>query len=60
MKQKQTDIDKKIEEMVKTESAKREIKKQVGEDYEALSEETTEAKKQVQELRTTKNENEQL
>ena len=66
LKQKQTDIDKQIEERVKTESAKKEkeIKKQVGEDYEAqikaLSEETTEAKKQVQELRTTKIENEQL
>ena len=66
LKQKQTDIDKQIEARVKTESAKKEkeIKKQVGEDYEAqiktLSEETTEAKKQVQELRTTKIENEQL
>jgi hypothetical protein len=66
LKQKQTDIDKQVEERVKTESAKKEkeIKKQVGEDYEAqiktLSEETTEAKKQVQELRTTKIENEQL
>ncbi|MFN7600877.1 MAG: DUF2130 domain-containing protein, partial [Bacteroidota bacterium] len=66
LKQKQTDIDKQVVERVKTESAKKEkeIKKQVGEDYEAqiktLSEETTEAKKQVQELRTTKIENEQL
>ena len=66
LKQKQTDIDRQIEERVKTESAKKEkeIKKQVGEDYEAqikaLSEETIEAKKQVQELRTTKIENEQL
>ena len=66
LKQKQADIEKKIEERVKTESAKKEkeIKRQVGEDYEAqnkaLSEETTEAKKQVQELRTTKSENEQL
>ena len=66
LKQKQTDIDKQVEERVKTESAKneKEIKKQVGEDYEAqikaLSEETIEAKKQVQELRTTKIENEQL
>lgn len=66
LKQKQTDIDKQIEERVKAESTKKEkeIKKQIGEDYEAqikaLSEETTEAKKQVQELRTTKIENEQL
>ncbi len=66
LKKKQTDINKQIEERVKTESAKKEkeIKKQVGEDYEAqikaLSEETTAAKKQVQELRTTKIENEQL
>ena len=66
LKQKQTDIDRQIEEKVKIESARKEkeIKKQIEEDYEArikaLSEETTEAKKQVQELRTTKIENEQL
>jgi hypothetical protein len=66
LKLQKNDIDKQVEEKVKTESAKKEkeIKRLVGENYEAqikaLSEETSEAKKQIQELRMTKIENEQL
>ncbi|MEO5570461.1 MAG: DUF2130 domain-containing protein [Bacteroidia bacterium] len=66
LKQKSTDIDVQVAEKLKVESEKKskEIKKQVEQEFEdrikTLSEETTEAKKEVQGLKNTKIENEQL
>ena len=66
LKQKTTEMDQLVEAKAKIESAKKEkeIKKQVQLEYEmqmkALSDESTEAKKQIHELKKTKIENEQL